>query len=296
MLSSRYSLRCMVHILINSLICLCTEDQPSIQWTSSNQNPYNSPNEAIPAIPIKRCISNTDNPHFPCSINDIIYNCASAKACGQGSYGTIFVVQRILYDNTRTPFIYAMKFSRGLNAFEDPNLIDEYYASRIIMNQVAMKLNKTEQHTLPTIRVWNGESQLIRNRLRSVIVMDYLPWGDLELFRLEKLSLQHHKKMLLNRDMYVWKLLKDISLVLETMHENQWIDREVSMRNILITGDLSDAQTTAFVKTDYGKVISYNAAKTELVDPMDRFLFCHHGTNVKCKFQLLSILMTINFC
>eukprot|EP01084_Bolivina_argentea_P090814 163552_1 len=85
--------------------------------------------------------------------------------------------------------------------------------------------------------------------------------------------------MVENRDLYVFKLLHDISFVLELMWKNQMIDRDVGCANILMAGNLLNYESTSFIKVDYGEVVSINSARKQLVNGNLRRKFCHFGVN-----------------
>eukprot|EP01084_Bolivina_argentea_P067284 122555_1 len=96
------------------------------------------------------------------------------------------------------------------------------------------------------------------------------------------IDLDHHafKFFVKNPAGYVWKLLFDMSNILTIMNQkHHWIDRDVKTKNIMLSGNIKQWQTTSFVKIDNGIAMTMKGAKYQLLDFEERQEFCHFGTH-----------------
>ena len=239
-------------------------------------------------FPFKPCVRFKTKPTFPCTIFDTIYDCADSKSCGSGSYGQIFKVIPISGKKNQSSDlnICAMKFSVETRYKENPNVINEVYVTKKMMSIVEQKWGRSEletpPNTLPSLLVYDSDIYYSGYKpKRTVMVTEYYPHGNI--FAIEQLT-EYYDMMKLYRDEYVFKMLHDISFVLENLWKKEMIDRDVHGANIMIGGDLSRWQSTTFVKIDYGMVISKHSARSELADPAQRLNFCHWGRNVNFFF------------
>ena len=232
------------------------------------------------------CVQPDGQVIFPCSIHGTIYIGIDPKMCGKGSYGTVFKVQRISSDSERRrawiyPLILAMKFSSvpSWTKQHNPNLMEEDQVTRTMMGILdgVWPIYRLS----PTIRVHDSDtaaSSTDPGGTHNVMVIDYHRFGGI--WSVETLHPFFHR-MAANRDLYVFKLLNDISFVLQKMWKNNMIDRDVHCGNILFAGNLRDYGSTSFIKADYGQVVPADAAKHELVDSLEPSDFCHFGCNVR---------------
>eukprot|EP01083_Nonionella_stella_P272743 925008_1 len=157
------------------------------------------------------CVQTLPQVGFPCCVNDVVYACADSRLrhCGKGSFGTVYKVQPLNAFGHRYDTIYAMKFTGPPDRTHNPNLLDEYIVSRTMMYHIQTHLPPEYSQTLlPTIRVYDADTQVQKG---NVLVMDYYPFGDLFGTRNLGASAAYRQTMTANRDLYVFKLLKDIS-------------------------------------------------------------------------------------
>ena len=173
------------------------------------------------------CIDWEDTISFPCTLNGVVYACADIKAIGQGSFGTVFKVSK--YDLVNGSFdskIFAMKFSEISPENQLVHGLDEIEVTERMMGIVEMSYQQNLEwiaspllrslNVVPTIKIYNSESKITKsNCKRFVMVTDFYSNGDV--WNIQKLSRSTYENMVQHRDEYVFKLLVDISFVLQMM-------------------------------------------------------------------------------
>eukprot|EP01084_Bolivina_argentea_P293754 505297_1 len=250
---------------------------------------HSYPDESVPMQHIqpalKRCVESMTP---PCVINKVTYVCADHLLCGKGSFGSVFKVRRYYPGDIYDPIIYALKLGESpidkwsLNNLNEPRITDgmqSIVCPNYLQNLHWPILQSPQVQSLsycPTVSIYNSEYEIINKKHRIAMIMWYYEQGSA--FHVQ--TNVHLPMMIANRDGYVYKLMHDISFVLEKMWQNKLIDRDVRLTNIMMAGDLRYYTTTTFIKIDYGTAIDKRVAIKQIVDYTGReTTFCNSGSH-----------------
>eukprot|EP01083_Nonionella_stella_P265798 899927_1 len=231
---------------------------------------------------------------LPCSVQSIVFVAAGGSVGAPDSlmvtYGNLYPVHPLLQDGTinydvtymlkmqnksRSNFMFGIEDEAMVTATLSNDISTQTYQQHLLESIPQISHEELKWNWAPTIDVYKSESYTNQMVQQIAIVMHHHPNGDvhhlspaiLELFRSDPSA-------------YVWKFMMDMSYVLEIMNEKHgWIDGDVSLKNVVVSGNPNHYKTTSFIKIDYGTAMHKDNVRRQLGDYEGRKIgFCHFGS------------------
>eukprot|EP01084_Bolivina_argentea_P282363 483299_1 len=234
----------------------------------------------------------------PCWVEEYFVINLDDEPFAVGSFGDLWRVKIIQEGNTRLESVntFALKMSNHKVDIGNENVFSEAQTTELMYDYISTttdwtthlqhigitNLSQIEYPTIPFLAMEENMTFDSSGRIhykREAILMDYYPYGNIQHISKHPYYIHIQKY----REHYVGKFLYDASFVLMKMwqHPSKIIDRDVKAANFLISGDLSNWNTTTFIKIDYGNAISEHMAQQELAREFYRFHgFCNFGTHM----------------